>query len=175
VRSRPLRDLRAAPSAGFDAFHPARYVILMCLPDETSTVAEFSRLRRSVLTFDVVPGLVAQGESVRLTRGRSLVRSQSGPQRIHAHQTASWPLSRQQLSRSSAHACRTIPPMPRSTELAAAGYGCRCRHSTSPANARVCVRFVAERVGRDALRPPRPRSRRNDRHRNRKRQTGRSR
>jgi hypothetical protein len=54
-------------------------VILMCLLDESSTVAEFSRLRRSVLTFDVVPGLVAQGESVRLTRGRSLVRSQSGP------------------------------------------------------------------------------------------------
>ena len=38
-----------------------------------------------VLVFDVVrpvrraPGLVAQRESVRLTRGRSLVRSQSGP------------------------------------------------------------------------------------------------
>jgi hypothetical protein len=36
-------------------------------------------------------------------------------------------LSRQQMSRSSAHACRTNPPMPRSTELAAAGYGCRRR------------------------------------------------
>jgi hypothetical protein len=86
VRPRPLQDLRAAPSAEIDAFHAARYVILVCLLDETSTVAEFSRLRRSVLTFDVVPGLVAQGESVRLTRGRSLVRSQSGPLRIHAHQ-----------------------------------------------------------------------------------------
>ena len=33
-----------------------------------------------VLIFDVVPGLVAQWESVRLTRGRSLVRNQPGPQ-----------------------------------------------------------------------------------------------
>jgi hypothetical protein len=56
------------------------------------------------------------------------------------------------LSRSSAHACRTIRPMPRSTELAAAGGGCRCWRSTSPANARVSVGFVAERVGRGALR-----------------------
>ena len=111
-------------------------MILMCLLDQTSKVAEFSHLRRSVLTFDVVPGLVAQGESVRLTRGRSLVRSQSGPLRIHAHQIASWPLTRQQLSRSSAHVCRTIPPMPRSSELAAAVYGCRCWRSTSLANAR---------------------------------------
>ena len=49
--------------------------------------AEFQRSRGSVLIFDVVPGLVAQGESVRLTRGRSLVRSQSGPQQVFAGQS----------------------------------------------------------------------------------------
>lgn len=38
-----------------------------------------SLLRRSTCSVGL-PGLVAQGESVRLTRGRSLVRSQSGPQ-----------------------------------------------------------------------------------------------
>src|SRR5258708_14624501 len=39
------------------------------------------RLRPRVLIFDFVrpPGLVAQWESVRLTRGRSLVRNQPGP------------------------------------------------------------------------------------------------
>src|SRR5258707_10211086 len=42
---------------------------------------EFGSTGPRVLTFDVVgpPGLVAQWESVRLTRGRSLVRNQPGP------------------------------------------------------------------------------------------------
>ena len=44
--------------------------------------------RVCVLIFDVVPGLVAQGESVRLTRGRSLVRSQSGPLKCGTGDTA---------------------------------------------------------------------------------------
>src|SRR5436305_3697348 len=39
--------------------------------------------RRSTCSVEL-PGLVAQGESVRLTRGRSLVRSQSGPPYISA-------------------------------------------------------------------------------------------
>jgi hypothetical protein len=56
------------------------------------------------------------------------------------------------LSRSSAHASRTIRPVPRSTELADAGSGCPCWRSTSRAKARVSVGFVAERVGRGALR-----------------------
>jgi hypothetical protein len=54
---------------------------------------EFGSTRLRVLIFDVVrpPGLVAQWESVRLTRGRSLVRNQPGPQ----HKvTARAPISR---------------------------------------------------------------------------------
>jgi hypothetical protein len=43
------------------------------------TFLRASLLRRSTCSVGL-PGLVAQGESVRLTRGRSLVRSQSGPQ-----------------------------------------------------------------------------------------------
>jgi hypothetical protein len=39
-----------------------------------------------VLVFDLVPGLVAQWESVRLTRGRSLVRNQPGPPTVYLRQ-----------------------------------------------------------------------------------------
>ena len=48
-----------------------------------------------MLIFDLVPGLVAQRESVRLTRGRSLVRSQSGPPTVYLRQ---YPYARTVLS-----------------------------------------------------------------------------
>ena len=50
-----------------------------------------------MLIFDLVPGLVAQRESVRLTRGRSLVRSQSGPPTVYLRQ---YPYARTVLSSS---------------------------------------------------------------------------
>jgi hypothetical protein len=48
------------------------------------TTSGFRPKNPIVLVFDLVPGLVAQWESVRLTRGRSLVRNQPGPLPDHS-------------------------------------------------------------------------------------------
>jgi hypothetical protein len=76
------------PTAGPSIRTPARSVVAVTIPsvEHDGPSFGFSAHRPSVLVsdvhrslIDVSPGLVAQGESVRLTRGRSLVRSQPGP------------------------------------------------------------------------------------------------
>lgn len=60
---------------------PARFLgVVRC--DVPRVRLDVLRVRRASVR-PRSPGLVAQGESVRLTRGRSLVRSQPGPQESH--------------------------------------------------------------------------------------------
>ena len=74
---------------------PAAYALGRVLADSGRESSRASLRRRSTC-FGRAPGLVAQRESVRLTRGRSLVRSQSGPPPIPAAQTPNLELDRLQ-------------------------------------------------------------------------------
>ena len=73
----PQKCSRTNPIDGEVRTADARPVVSSGIPFARCSRA--SLRRRSTCTVEF-PGLVAQGESVRLTRGRSLVRSQSGPQ-----------------------------------------------------------------------------------------------